>query len=445
MRCYGVTGGRRPRTRHRGGAARGGLRRHCAFAERRLRDLADAGERAQHGGCFHRQHDDLLVRRIGKAAERLDVFVGDEVVQRRDVALGDRLRHHRRRLGLGLGRTLAGLGVAESGLAAAFGLQDLALLGALGAQDFRLPLAFRLKNVCALDTFGFHLPAHRLDEVGRRHDVLDLDAVDLQSPRRHRGVDHAQETLVDLVAMRQHLVEIHRTHHREDVGHGQHRDRLREIGDLVARLRRIEDLEEGNAVDGHRGIVLGDHLLFGNVDHLLHHVDLAPDAVEKRHDQVKARRQGVGVLAEPLDGPVPALRHGFHAGEQRDDDEQNKHNCKDVKAGHSSSWCPLSEVRDPAAAPTLSRTSESNGHQQLFDSSVAIDLKSLTQVCSTRCRDFKSSDTSRGSARAKFIAKRISRFAASLCRQRMVRRFIRHLLAQIAMYGFHGSPDASCC
>ncbi len=42
--------------------------------------------------------------------------------------------------------------------------------------------------------------------------------------------------LVDLVAVRQHLVEVHRAHHRTDVGHGQDDDRLFEIGDLVARL-----------------------------------------------------------------------------------------------------------------------------------------------------------------------------------------------------------------
>ena len=266
--------------------------------------------------------------------ERLDVFVGDEIIQRGDVALGNRFRDHLRRLGLGFGGALARFGVAERGLLAAFGLQDLALLCAFRAKNFRLALALGLQDVGALDALGLHLPPHRLHQIGRRHDVLDLDAVDLQPPRRHRGVDHAQQPLVDLVAMRQHLVEVHRSHHRTDVGHGQDDDRLFEMGDLVARLGGVEHLEERDAVHRHGGVVLGDHLLLGNVDHLLHHVHLAADAVEIGNDDVQPRRQRAGVFAEPLDGPVIALRHGLDAREQRDNDEQNKGNREDVEAGH---------------------------------------------------------------------------------------------------------------
>ncbi len=76
------------------------------------------------------------------SAERLEVFLGDEVVERRDIAAGDRLAHHLGRLGLGLGEALARLGVAERRLPPAFGFEDLPLLLAFGAQDRGLPLAF---------------------------------------------------------------------------------------------------------------------------------------------------------------------------------------------------------------------------------------------------------------------------------------------------------------
>ena len=88
------------------------------------------------------------------------------------------------------------------------------------------------------------------------------------------------------------------------------------LDDLVARLRGIEHLVERDAVDRDGGVVLGDHFLLGNVDHLLHHVDLAADAVEIRNDEIEPGRQRVGVFAEPLDGPVVALRHRLDAGEQ---------------------------------------------------------------------------------------------------------------------------------
>src|SRR5205085_6451396 len=70
--------------------ARGGGSGRRTFAEGRLGDFADAGERAQNAHGFDRQHDDLLVRRISQLPESLDVFVGDELVQRGDVTLGDR-------------------------------------------------------------------------------------------------------------------------------------------------------------------------------------------------------------------------------------------------------------------------------------------------------------------------------------------------------------------
>src|SRR5207248_1125197 len=79
------------------------------------------------------------------------------------------------------------------------------------------------------------------------------------------------------------------------------------------------------------------HFLLGNGDHLLHHVDLAADAVEIGRDQIEARRKRAGVFAETFDGPVIALRHGLDAGKQRDDDEQHKCNRENVETAHKSS------------------------------------------------------------------------------------------------------------
>src|SRR5581483_5552865 len=82
------------------------------------------------------------------------------------------------------------------------------------------------------------------------------------------------------------------------------------------------------------GVVLGDDLLLGDRNHLLHHVHLAADAVEVWHDQVEARRQRSGVAAEPLDGPGVALVHGLHAGKQRDDRDKSEHDGEDAETGH---------------------------------------------------------------------------------------------------------------
>lgn len=169
------------------------------------------------------------------------------------------------------------------------------------------------------------------------------------TPRRDRSIDYAKQALIDLVAMRQDLVEIHRAHHRADVGHGQDSDRVFQIGDLVARLRRLEHLKKGDAVHRHRCVVLGNHLLLGNGDHLLHHVHLATDAVEIRDDEVQPRRQRAGVLAETFDGPVIALRYRLDAGKQRDDDEQHKNDGENIETGkHNSSQTGTTRPRAPS-------------------------------------------------------------------------------------------------
>ena len=59
-------------------------------------------------------------------------------------------------------------------------------------------------------------------------------------------------------------------------------DRLIEIRDLVARLGGVEHLIERNAVHVTVALSLVMTSCSGIVDHLLHHVDLAADAIEIR-------------------------------------------------------------------------------------------------------------------------------------------------------------------
>src|SRR6185437_1251866 len=187
-------------------AAAGRPDRRFLAAERLLGDLGDTAEGADDARRLDRQHQDLLIRRFGEAFQRLDIVVGYEIVDRLHAARGDRVGHHLRCLGFGFGGALARLRIAERRLAAAFGLEDLRLLEALGGEDGGLPLTLRLENGRTLLALGLHLPAHRLHQVARRIDILDFDARDLDAPRRHRSIDHAQQPRVDLVAMAEELV-----------------------------------------------------------------------------------------------------------------------------------------------------------------------------------------------------------------------------------------------
>src|SRR3546814_17990568 len=107
--------------------------------ERILRELADAAQRADELRCLDREEDGLAVRAGRELADRLDIFLRDEIVDRLRVAAGDGVGHHLRRLGLGLRLPLAGLGVAAGGLAATLALPYLALFLALRPPDPRHP------------------------------------------------------------------------------------------------------------------------------------------------------------------------------------------------------------------------------------------------------------------------------------------------------------------
>jgi hypothetical protein len=80
------------------------------------------------------------------------------------------------------------------------------------------------------------------------------------------------------------------------------------------------------------------NLLLGDVDHLLHDVHLAADAIDERDHQIKAGLEDPGVAAEPLYGPMIPLRHRLDAEEYRQDrqkdDEHDDHVAAAEHHGH---------------------------------------------------------------------------------------------------------------
>jgi len=61
-----------------------------ATAECLSGDFGDAADRGNHARRFQRHEDGLLIGAVGEFLQRLDVFLGDEVVDRLDIATGDR-------------------------------------------------------------------------------------------------------------------------------------------------------------------------------------------------------------------------------------------------------------------------------------------------------------------------------------------------------------------
>ena len=87
--------------------------------------------------------------------------------------------------------------------------------------------------------------------------------------------------------------------------------------DLVGSLGGVQHLVEVDAIDRDHGVVLGDDVLRGDIDHLLLHVHLGADALHHRDQDVQTRRQRARVAAEVLDRIVVALRDHLDRGPQR--------------------------------------------------------------------------------------------------------------------------------
>ena len=244
------------------------------------------------------------------------------------------------------GEALARLGVAEGGLLAALGGQHDRLHLAFGLEDRGLPQALGLEDLRALLALGLHLPGHAVDEVARGRDVLDLDAGDLDAPRLGRGVDDLQQLGVDLVAVGQQLVEVHRAHHGADVRHGEVDDGALQLLDLVGGLGGAQHLVEVDAVDRHHGVVAGDDVLRGDVDHLLLHVHLGADALHDGNEDVQAGAERARVAAEVLDRVVVALRHHLDRGPQRRHRQHDQQHREDLETAEMGSWAfhPLLKI-----------------------------------------------------------------------------------------------------
>ena len=171
--------------------------------------------------------------------------------------------------------------------------------------------------MCALFAFRLHLTGHAVDEIARRRNVLNFNTSQLHAPSFRGVIDDVQQLGVDLVAVGQELIEIHRTHDSTDVRHRQVDDRMLELIDFVRRFCGIQDLIKGYAIDADHGVIAGDDILARDIHHLLFHVDLVADVFNHWNENMHARIERLGVAAEILNRVVVALRDDLDRRPQR--------------------------------------------------------------------------------------------------------------------------------
>ena len=135
---------------------------------------------------------------LRESGERVDVLLGDLEVDRLDPPGDfDRLGDLADRPGVGLGEREDRRGVAlrlvDLGLLFALGLGDRRRAGAVGQVDLLLLLAFGGRDHRALLALRGDLRLHRVQDLLRRGQVLDLVAEHLDAPVRRRLVERRDD------------------------------------------------------------------------------------------------------------------------------------------------------------------------------------------------------------------------------------------------------------
>ena len=233
-----------------------------------------------------------MIRSIGAGKMIVDLLPAADLEQRLQVAQLQRdrvlLDHDRRVL-----QPLGGLELA------------------LGVDDLRAALAL-----------GLGLARHRPLHARRDLDVLHLDGGDLDAPWLGRLVDDLLEDRVDLLALREQLVEHVLPEHRAQRRLRVLRRRDHEVLDLHDRVFGRDDAEVRDGVDPHRHVVLGDDLLRRDVQRDRAEVDL-DHPVDDRDQQEETRALRLGQQpAEPEDDPALVLARNLDRRDQEQDDEE---------------------------------------------------------------------------------------------------------------------------
>src|ERR1019366_5724280 len=126
---------------------------------------------------------------------------------------------------------------------------------------------------CAPLALGSHLQLHGLLDVTWRLDALQLDTGHVHAPAYRCFLDRLAHPLVDLVATHERGIEFHLTDDVAKRGARQRLERIRQVLHGVGGFLRVGDSVVQDRMDVDRHIVLRDHGLTREVEHLFPKVD----------------------------------------------------------------------------------------------------------------------------------------------------------------------------
>src|SRR3990172_9819445 len=356
-----------------------GLLRRGYLGRRLAPQFLDGSEAAQ--DAAHLQGDEHLRGfAVGDGLEGFQVTDGDQVGG--GVAIVNGLEHPLDGLTFTFGDgqllELLCLGDLLDRLRLALGLEHPGLLDAFGLEDGSPLLALRLGDGGTAVPFRLHLAVHRLGDVRRRIDALDLDAHDARAPDVGRLIEHLAQLGVDHVAGGKGFVELQLADDVAQVGLRQLRGGEDEVGDVVLQLHRVGRLVVHDGIDGDHHIVLGDHLLRRHIDDLLAHVhptdaldegdDEAQTGIDHAVEAAKAFHEALLELGDDLQGS------GDDDEEEDPDDDQDQGEGADfVHRVSLSSGAPTRRV--PRTSTTFTSTPAGIGPESLVARHLSVSMR----------------------------------------------------------------------
>ncbi len=230
---------------------------------------------------------------------------------------------------------LLGVGHAFDRFGLTCGLEYLALLDPLGPEHGGGLGPFGFGDLGSSIALCLHLTVHGVGDVGRRLDPLELDPDHAHAPLVGGVVEDLAELGVDHLTGGQGRIEIEVADHVPQVGLGELGRGQDEVAHVVLQLHRVGRLVVDDGIDGHHHVVLGDHLLWGDIDHLLPHVDLG-QPLHEGHHPAQTRVHRPLVATEELDEPLLEGPDDSEPGGGGEDQHQRQHGEQDDHSLHVS-------------------------------------------------------------------------------------------------------------
>jgi hypothetical protein len=153
------------------------------------------------------------------------------------------------------------------------------LFVAFCSRNLRFFVSLSLEDARALAALCDHLFAHRVLDVHRWLEALDLDTCHIDSPFRCLDIESCFELRIDDATIGESIIETHRTEHTTEIGLCEIEHGETDIIDLVSSLYWVFDTVVYDTVDIDIDIICSDDLLLGHVNNLFANID--PDKTLK--------------------------------------------------------------------------------------------------------------------------------------------------------------------